>query len=88
MRADVLRKQKMSNWNDTIQKGQVGYMRDSQSLIEEGSLEALKTLFKKELKTCIDKKEEKELTAMHLDAIARIEGKKAAEKQFRRLFDG
>ena len=79
---------RMNNWNDTVQKGQVGYMTYSQDLIAEGELEALSTLYKEELKTCKDTQEKKELTAMHLDSVGRAAGKAAAEKQFRRLFDG
>ena len=79
---------RMNNWNDTVQKGQVGYMTYSQDLIAEGELEALSILYKKELKTCKDTKEKKELTAMHLDAIGIAAGKGVAEKIRRRWFDG
>ena len=79
---------RMNNWNDTVQKGQVGYMTYSQDLVEEGNLEALRTLYKKELKTCKDTQEKKELTAMHLDGVAMATGKNVAEKLRRRLFDG
>ena len=78
----------MNNWNDTVQKGQVGYMTYSQDLVEEGKVEDLRILYKEELKTCKDTQEKKELTAMHLDSVGRAAGKAAAEKQFRRLFDG
>ena len=78
----------MNNWNDIVQKGQVGYMRDSQALISEGEAEALRTLYKKELKTCSDEKEKKELTAMHLDAIGIAAGKQAASRVFKETFDG
>ena len=78
----------MNNWNDTVQKGQVGYMTYSQDLIREGELEALSTLYKKEVKTCKDTKEKKELTAMHLDAIATVAGEDAASRLLKELFDG
>ena len=79
---------RMNNWNNTVQKGQVGYMTYSQDLIAEGELEALRTLYKEELKTCKDTKEKKELTAMHLDGVAVAAGKGAAKTVLRRYFDG